>query len=273
MDLVSSEAIVLKSQDYQERDRLVTFFARDRGRLKGIVKGSRKLTSRGVGSFEALGHGTMYYTAKPSAELVNIRKCDPLPPYFYLLQDYDKIVLAGYFTELIDLCAVPDGEAEALFKLALEGLQAVHDAPQPRHLALLRLRFELKYLQLLGLAPDWRTCCACGAALVPADGPAAGAAPARFAPALGGLLCPRCQTGRGGVAVSAQALAFLEAWRHHAPTGGPARPTRSALAELEDAVTQHLIYQLERKPRSLGLLPDLDALSGRSTPEADAPDA
>ncbi len=58
---------------------------------------------------------------------------------------------------------------------------------------------------------------------------------------------------------------FLETWRGTggaAPGGATIRPTRHVLEELEAAVTAHLIHHLERKPRSLALLPSLDELAG-----------
>nr|NIP71644.1 DNA repair protein RecO [Gammaproteobacteria bacterium]NIR97788.1 DNA repair protein RecO [Gammaproteobacteria bacterium]NIT63840.1 DNA repair protein RecO [Gammaproteobacteria bacterium]NIV20810.1 DNA repair protein RecO [Gammaproteobacteria bacterium]NIY32420.1 DNA repair protein RecO [Gammaproteobacteria bacterium] len=100
MPLVSSECIILRNQDYLERDRLVTFLTRDAGRVRGIVKGSRKLTSRGVGSFEVFSRGVMHWVDKGREGLVTIRKCDPLPPYLYLHGGYHAFLYAGYFAEL-----------------------------------------------------------------------------------------------------------------------------------------------------------------------------
>ena len=78
--LVSSDCVILKRQDLAESDVLVTFLTRDKGRMKGVVKGSKKITGRGVGSFEPMTLGVMYYTEKNGSDLVSIRKCDPRPP-------------------------------------------------------------------------------------------------------------------------------------------------------------------------------------------------
>jgi len=287
MDLVSSDCIILRTQDYAERDKLVTFLTPDAGRLKGIVKGSRKLTSRGVGSFEPFSRGLIHYVPRTSGGLVTIRKCDPRPPYLVLNQDYFPFLYAGYLAELVDLCTIENREARPYFDLLADSLDALCEAGPARRLPLLRLRFELRHLELLGYAPDWRTCRQCDSALLrEGSGENAGSAETRqgvaavfegahgFDVQLGGVLCPPCSstsrnsasrtstsrntTSQGTLKISPGALVFLENWRG----GGnaPIRPTLSVLQELEDAVTAHLTYHLERKPKSLALLPTLEEL-------------
>lgn len=267
MHLVSSECIILRSQDYGERDRLVTFLTRQAGRLRGIVKGSRKLTSRGVGDFEPFSHGVMFYTERRPGELVSIRKCDPQPPYLYLQGDYHTFLYAGYFAELMDLVPIDPAGAEPYFLLLADTLATLCEPGPARRLPLLRLRFELHFLQLLGYLPDWRRCCGCGRELLgPAAGEAAGpaepvfAGPHAFDGRAGGVRCPDCAAEHpGGSPLAAASLAFLENWTRGG--SGPAvRPTRQALEELERAVTRHLVHCLERQPRALALLPSLDAL-------------
>jgi DNA repair protein RecO (recombination protein O) len=263
MQVVSSPSIILRSQDYLERDRLVTFLTPDAGRLRGIVKGSRKLTSRGVGDFEPFSSGVMYYTDKGHGGLVSIRKCDPRPPYLYLQGDYNKFLFAGYFAELMHLIPMDPGGSGPYFTLLAESLAALCEPGPERRLPLLRLRFELHFLTLLGYLPEWHRCGSCGKALLEErDGAVvpAIAGDARFDVREGGVRCPDCAgDDPRRLVLSPQALAFLETWRR-AEEGAPVRPTRRILEQLEQAVTRHLIYHLEREPRSLALLPTLDAL-------------
>jgi DNA repair protein RecO (recombination protein O) len=266
MQLVSSECIILRNQDYLERDRLVTFLARDAGRLRGIVKGSRKLTSRGVGNFEPFSRGVLYYTDRGHGGLVNIRKCDPQPPYLYLQGDYHRFLYAGYFAELMDFIPIEPSGAAPYFDLLAGSLAALCEPGPARRLPLLRLRFELHFLLLLGYPPDWGRCCACGRALFreAAGGVAATAAePHQFDLRQGGVRCPACAAGDPRrLALSAGTLTFLETWRRGGEGGAVAavRPTRQNLEELEAAVTRHLVHHLEREPRSLALLPTLEEL-------------
>ena len=266
MDLISSECVILKQQPLQESDVLVTFLARDRGRLAGVVRGSRKITGRGVGSFELFTLGVMHYTERTGSDLVSIRKCDPHPPYLILQGDYGKIVLAGYFAELVSLCPISPSEAERFYRL-LSGAIARLCEPDLPDAALLRLEFELDFLDALGVAPDFATCRVCGkpvfreegSRLVPAQGGEHG-----FDLQAGGVAHPGCAArGRHVVPLSAGTLAFLAAWRGsrlgsalvHGSVMATVKPTRLALQELSAAITRFVVHHLEREPRSLALLP------------------
>jgi DNA repair protein RecO (recombination protein O) len=267
MKVVSSECVILKHQDYRERDRLVTFLTRDKGRLTGVARGARRITGRGVGSYEPFNRGIIFYVESAGSELVSIRKCDPMPPFLYLDNDYRKFLFAGYMAELIMLCRIPEPEAERFFLLLADGLERLHREESARELPLLRLGFELDFLTRLGVQPEWSRCCVCERPLLEKRR----GAPRpllegkhHFDVAAGGLRCPDCR-GAGGalLEISPGSLAFLAAWRG-VGGGGTVRPTRNALRELEAAVSRHLVHQLEREPRSLALLPPLDTLLRRS---------
>jgi DNA repair protein RecO (recombination protein O) len=263
VELESVESVILKTMPLKESDVLVTFLARDRGRVAGVVRGSRRIAGRGVGSFEPFTLGVMHFTARPGGDLVSIRKCDPHPPYLLLQNDYAKIVMAGYFSELMMLCTIPAPEADKFYLLLAGGIEALcTGAPFSAHdMALLRLRYELDFLETLGVAPDFSTCRVChkpifreeGARLVPVK-------PGEhlFDLAAGGLRHPDCAAhGRHVVPLSAGTLAFLAAWRGKTATSVNVKPTRLALQELSQAITRFVVHQLEREPRSLALLPKL----------------
>ena len=258
MDLISSECVILKQQALKESDVLVTFLARDRGRIAGVIRGSRKITGRGVGSFEPLTLGVMHFTERGGSDLVSIRKCDPRPPYIFLQHDYTKLVLAGYFSELVSLCPIPPPEAER-FYLLLSGAIARLCEPGAFDPILMRLKYELDFLDALGVAPDFSTCRVCGKPIYREEGERlVPAQPGEYAfdLAAGGVRHPGCNApGRHVVPLSAGTLAFLAAWRGSNRGGVVVKPTRLALQELSQAVTRYVIHHLDREPRSLGMLP------------------
>ena len=47
-----TEAIVLRCLDYGESDRIVTFYTRDYGKLRGIAKGARRSRKRFANALE-----------------------------------------------------------------------------------------------------------------------------------------------------------------------------------------------------------------------------
>lgn len=265
MDLVSSECVILKRQDLAESDVLVTFLTRDRGRVKGVVKGSKKITGRGIGSFEPMTLGVMHYTEKNGSDLVSIRKCDPRPPYLFLQKDYRKLILAGYLADLMQITTIPANEAERFHGILSEALTRLCSDLSGRDLALLRQGFELDFLQALGLQFHWHACVACGARIFQrTDGRLRLIRPethqADFS--AGGIRCPDCRITASHVSdLSPGTLAFLASWRGDGE-GAMVQPTRLALRELEAVLTRHLVHRIERRPRSLALLPPVEEWLG-----------
>jgi DNA repair protein RecO (recombination protein O) len=292
MNVLSSESIVLRQRDFKDRDRLVTFLTRDRGKLSGIAKGAKVITGRSVGAYEPFTRCILHYVDKPAGGLVQIRKCDPLPPFLFPVQDYGRYLHLTYYTELVDLSSVSPSDSEAYFELLASILQRTAEVPAGQ-LPLLRLEFELELLHVLGWQPEWKRCIACGKPIFLRK--EAGIHPVRLAPhqfdaAGGGIRCPDCHLPRGRHLhdLSPGSLAEFADWRAAravsgpswrrdrpaGPAGGAAEelaeraPSPAAVAELERAVTAHLLHHLERKPRSLDLL-EADAKESAVTAASD----
>lgn len=261
MKVISSDCIILRNRDFKERDRLVTFLARDKGRMTGIARGARKPTARGVGAYEPCTRGTIFYVESRNSDLVSIRKCDPIPPYLLLTGDYDKLMVAGYLAELVELAAIAPDDAPVMYLLLSDALHGLVDATSTLMLSLTRLKFELGYLACLGLQPDLSRCSACGRSLFDASSKVPRPSESgdhAFDADRGGVICPRClESGTRLLPLSAGTIAFLGAWAG-SQAGGSIRPTRLALTELEAAISHHLVHHLERVPRSMALLPELD---------------
>jgi len=54
MPLYQSEAIVLRSFNLGDQDKIVIFFSRNKGVIKGVAKGARKFGSRFGSSLEPI---------------------------------------------------------------------------------------------------------------------------------------------------------------------------------------------------------------------------
>ena len=259
MKLLSSESILLRRRAFQEGDWIVTFLTPHCGLLKGIVRGSRKLTSRGIGDFEPLSMGMVYYSKHPTRELVNIRKRDGVTSGWYFSQNYEKFCYASYLSELMELCPIATEQASDYYQLLNKGLKEILQATQLRLLPLVRLRFELKYLRLMGIQPNWKICMHCGTS-------PPWSKTARLSPSMGGILCPQCihQTPNAPL-IDPLSLAFIIAWQSGQPHQ---KPQKAWLEQLLNALSAYLRHHIERQPRSLALLPNLDQLANmqNSTP-------
>jgi DNA repair protein RecO (recombination protein O) len=114
-----SEAFVLRTYPYREADLIVSFLARDRGKLRGIANGVRRPKSRFGSGLERLSHVRAFYYQKETQELVKLDRCELLAPPVFLRADYPVLVALDFLTEVTEQ-VLPDHEPnEKFFRLLL----------------------------------------------------------------------------------------------------------------------------------------------------------
>jgi len=180
-----SEAIILRTRDHGESDRLVTFLASGQGKLTGIAKGARRSKKRFVHSLEPLSLVTMTYVERTSTALVRIDASSLKNAFTALRQDLTRLGYASLGCELV-LELAPEREADpALFALLSQYLHRLEAGDDPETLALL---FEARILTLSGFGPNLQRCARCGQEPAPPG-------PWSFSVSLGLLLCPAHRSG------------------------------------------------------------------------------
>jgi len=62
MALYKTEGIVIRTRNLGEADRIITLYTRDRGKVEGVARGSRRARSRLMGATQLFtyGHYLMY---------------------------------------------------------------------------------------------------------------------------------------------------------------------------------------------------------------------
>ena len=71
-----TEAIILKTFPLGEADRLVSFFGRTSGRMRGVAAGARRMKNRYGSTLELLSHVQLWYVEKETRDLVRIQQCE-----------------------------------------------------------------------------------------------------------------------------------------------------------------------------------------------------
>ncbi len=164
MPLHQSDSIILKTYPLGEADRIVAFFSRDHGKLRGVANGARKMTNRFGASLEPMAHSRIQFFEKENRDLVRIQSADLLDSPMKLFQDYDRAVCAGRLIELVDRFLPEHEPQDAGFRL---------------------VRVTARALELAGVFPDLFVCSACAKRLEAGD--------ERFlAPGLQAVLCSGC---------------------------------------------------------------------------------
>ena len=158
MPLHQSDSIILKTYPLGEVDRIVAFFSRDRGKMRGVANGARRMKNRFGASLEPLAHSRIQFFEKENRDLVRILSADLLDSPMKLFQDYDLAVCAGRVVELVDRFLPEHEPQDAVFRLVRLTVTALE---QGCPLEFAACYFEVWMLRLAGVFPDLFVCSAC----------------------------------------------------------------------------------------------------------------
>ena len=158
MSLRQTEAIVIKSYSLSEADRIVVFFTREFGLVRGVAKGAKRLQSRFGSMLEPFSTVNLEFFQKEERELVSIQSVDLVQSRFAIASDPDFLATYSYIGDLLTDFSFPHDADEKLYRMLAACLSA---ADTERGLASVGLYFELWLLRLSGFLPDWSICEVC----------------------------------------------------------------------------------------------------------------
>jgi DNA repair protein RecO (recombination protein O) len=246
--IYKANGIVLRRVNLGEKDRLVTFLTRERGKVRAVAKGSRNPRSRLTGASELFNVVKLLLAVGRTFDIVS--QCEVTRGFGALAQDLERMALASGAVELTD-ALVAEGEPQPrLFAALLAALDGIAGAGDPAAAARC---FELHALCELGYSPVLDRCVICNR-----RDPGAVALSA----SAGGVVCERCfAAAADGMAISSRALRALRSLgRRRRETA-----TRSAIApEIHEEITRAWVPFLEaRIERRLRSAEFARALSGQ----------
>jgi len=158
MPLYKTQAVVLRSFNLSEKDKLVTFLTRDYGKIKCVAKGARRLKNPHGAALEPLSHISMVYFGKQNQELFSLNQCDILHSFQSIREDHRKLYTAIYFLELADNLVAEAHPEPGIFDLLLTLLDKT--STQTDMETLCRL-FEIRIMVLAGYGPRLNHCLLC----------------------------------------------------------------------------------------------------------------
>lgn len=236
MTLYRDEGVVLRTIKLGEADRIATIATRSRGKVRAVVKGVRRTSSRWGARMEPLSHvAILCWSGRGDLDVVN--QAEVLDTFGHLREDYDRLAAALSMLEAVDHVSQEGHPNPQLYRMLVGALRTLEDRGGP----LVLPAFYMKLLALEGAAPVLDSCAACGAP--------AGDGLVAFDIGSGGALCRRCRSGRS---ISPEALALLRRILEGDLASVLAEHTEPGplAAELDDIATRSLEHQLERRLRS-----------------------
>ena len=180
MSIHKTEAIILKTYDFRETSKIVVFFSRDFGKIKGLLKGARTEPQKFGGFLGHLSFGEIIFYKKKNSELNLVTQFDLKENLKPLKTDLRVFTLSCYITELLDYLMPIEEKNIEIFNLtldALKNLRDLKDADKVFHI------FIIKLLLLSGFRPHLDSCLICDSKIKES---------AKFNFRRGGLVCLRC---------------------------------------------------------------------------------
>jgi len=237
VSLYRDEGVVLRTQKLGEADRIVTLLTRNHGKVRAVAKGVRRTSSRFGARLEPFMYVDLQFAQGRSLDIIT--QVETLAPFGAVIgADYGAYTCGTAMLETAERLTGeeqhPSLQQYLLLVSALRSLATgAHDP------GLILDSFLLRSLAVSGYAPSFDECARCGA-----PGPHRS-----FAPASGGMLCPRCSPP-GSAHPSRETVALLSALL----TGDWARAATSdprSRRETSGLVAAFLSWHLERGLRSL----------------------
>ncbi|MFW0860785.1 MAG: DNA repair protein RecO [Dethiobacter sp.] len=190
-----SDALVLRSRDWREADRLVTLLTRDAGKVTVLARGIKKSKSKFAALVEPLTLGRYLLHRGKSMDI--LIQGEIIKPYFSLRQDLLHYATAQYFCELAERSLPNNEPVVAVFVLLVAALEILEKDASP---ARVTRCFELSLLDELGFCPALEGCFCCGQQL----------SPYYFDFAHSAIVCGQCPKNQDSILISGAAVAVMK---------------------------------------------------------------
>jgi DNA repair protein RecO (recombination protein O) len=250
-------AVVLRSVDYGESDRVLTLLTEERGKISAFARGARASKRRFGGALEPFTLVDAELKERAGSDLWTLDSVVVRRAFGAIRGDLARIACGGYACELAREL-VREGEAQPeLFALLVEYLSLLDARPaDPTGLR----AFELRALRAAGVLPRLDACVRCGGAF------AAGAR-LRLDPGEGGVLCGSCGPAHAlAPIVGTETVAALDRLLSGELAAAAAEPLpRPAAAEARDALATYLEHHLGKRLQSRKFLDEIAPMLGRGS--------
>jgi len=242
MPLKQAEAIILRTFNIGEQDKLVVFMGRHIGLNKGVAKGARKFGNRFGSSLEPLSYVKVFYYEKEGRELVTISNCDLIESFFEVHHDIHISFTLSYFSELIESSYPSRTDDDILFRLLLLILQQFKAGGKQEELT---AYFEIWFLKINGFLPDFKYCKKCRREL---------RSEGWLSPKKDGVYCLDCAPNKK-IKLSSDIQGLLSWVKKNPPPQGKNFPfTSEQIQSAHRVLKEIIVFHLEQTPKSLNFL-------------------
>ncbi len=236
MPTYRDHAVVLRTHQLGEADRIITLLTRTNGKVRAVAKGVRKTSSKFGGRLEPFQHVDIQF-AEGRGSLEVVTQVDAIHTS-RLGEDYLRFTAAEVLVETADRLVTEErSPAVQQYRLLLGALRALEVGSRPAPLVV--DSYLLRALAVAGYAVATDSCAGCGSADVH-----------WFSPMGGGAVCAACRAPGSGVfdAADAAHLGALLSGDWDATAGTPLATAKRVDGMIVAYATWHLDHALRSLP-------------------------
>src|SRR6056297_2316974 len=119
MPLIETEAIVLKQFDLGETDKIITFYTKDHGKIRAVVKKARNSKNNKISAI-VLPYCYNNIKVYKSKSLDRINNVESIHRFEELRNNLNKMAYAAYFAEMVEKAGMEYHPNQELFNLLLQ---------------------------------------------------------------------------------------------------------------------------------------------------------
>lgn len=185
-------AINLKTYNLNEADKIVVMYSKERGIIRCVAKGVKKISSKIAGRMDLLCANQLLISE--GKNLDTIYQADLIEGFRGIRLNMEKLMYSLYLTELVDIFGLEnDTNGAGIYNLLFDSLKnislvnlssefKVHD------IMWTVIRFQLKLIEELGYAVELNKCVVCGSYNLKDK--------VYFCGESGGIVCCNCKSSR-----------------------------------------------------------------------------
>jgi DNA repair protein RecO (recombination protein O) len=257
MGLGRSAAVVMGRRPLGERDRLVTFFTRDFGKVHGVARAARRVRSRFVGTLEPFTQGQLVFFDTGQSDLVRIDHFDVNEPFARVRDDLERLGEAAWIVECVNRLTADRDANPAVYGQLVRALDSLARGGSPGAVA---VAFGVRCIDTLGHRLRFDRCVGCGR---PGG---AGVDTVHVDVEAGGVLCGSCvRRAPGSLRVSRGAVAGLARLRTLAWAEATTFRLGPAGRELRELLETHVSRLIGHPTRASRFLREVSRVGGGRT--------
>ena len=147
----TTAALLMRKTKLTETSLIVTWFTSGYGLIKTVAKGARGPKSHFAGVLDLFFNCEIQFSRSRRSELHMLREAVLREPHEGLRANYERVAVAAYFVELLELVTEPNHPAPELYDLLLRAIRFLNANSASRQAL---LHFESELARLLGIRND-----------------------------------------------------------------------------------------------------------------------